>query len=74
MYSCKNYNRLTKKEFVIKNIKLDELMQYPVLLRNDELILLHDYFLIGNTQAKFVIGAFNYFLLEKNYNGETNAT
>ena len=59
-------------------------MQHPVFLRNDELILLHDCFLAGNTQAKFVIGAFNYFLLEKttmgkqmlheaNKEGETNA-
>jgi hypothetical protein len=59
-------------------------MQHLVFLRNDELILIHDCFLAGNTQAKFVIGAFNYFLLEKttmgkqmlheaNKEGETNA-
>ena len=70
--------------FLLKNIKLDGLMQHLVFLRNDELILLHDCFLAGNTQAKFVIGAFNYFLLEKttmgkqmlheaNKEGETNA-
>ena len=84
MFSCKNYNHLTKKQFVLKNIKLYGLMQHPVFLRNDELILLHDCFLAGNTQAKFVFGAFNYFLLEKttmgkqilheaNKEGETNA-
>ncbi len=45
-------------------------MQHLVFLRNDELILLHDCFLAGNTQAKFVIGAFNYFLLEKTIMGK----
>jgi hypothetical protein len=63
--SCKNYNRLTNKEFVLKNVNLDRLMQHPVFLRNDELTLLHDCFFAGNTQAKFVLGAYNYFLLEQ---------
>jgi hypothetical protein len=63
--SCKNYNRLTNKEFVLKNVNLDGLMQHPVFLRNDELTLLHDCFFAGNTQAKFVLGAYNYFLLEQ---------
>jgi hypothetical protein len=65
IYSCKNYNRLTKKAFVLKNVNLDGLMQHPVFLRNDELALLHDCFFVGNTQAKFVLGAYNYFLLEQ---------
>ena len=63
--SCKNYNRLTNKEFVLKNINLDGLMQHPVFLRNDELTLFHDCLFAGNTQAKFVLDAYNYFLLEQ---------
>ena len=63
--SCKNYNRLTNKEFVLKSVNLDELVQHPVFLRNDELTLLHDCFFVGNTQAKFVLGAYNCFLLEQ---------
>ena len=63
--SCKNYNRLTNNEFVLKNVNLDRLMQHPVFFWNDELTLLHDCLFADNTQSKFVLGAYNYFLLEQ---------
>ncbi len=65
MYSCKNYNCLTKKAYILKNINLDGLMQHLVFLRNDELIFLRDCFFVGNTQAKIFLEMYNYFLLEQ---------
>ena len=58
-------------------------MQHHVILRNDEIILIHEFFLGDNKQAKNFLGVYHIFiqdqttleqqlLLEANKEGETN--